>query len=64
MQVKRGVVPPCPPHYNRKIYGSGPRFMSQDEGTDSEPELTADAMGEMMHGVRLSAQRLTVGIIC
>eukprot|EP00903_Cladosiphon_okamuranus_P006531 g6382.t1 len=44
-EVKRGVVPPCPPCYSRKIYGSGPRFMSQDEGSDSEPELVVQARG-------------------
>ncbi|CAN0366480.1 unnamed protein product, partial [Ectocarpus sp. 12 AP-2014] len=44
-EVKRGVVPPCPPCYSRKIYGSGPRFMSQEEGSDSEPELVVQARG-------------------
>ncbi|CAN0386124.1 unnamed protein product, partial [Hapterophycus canaliculatus] len=44
-QVKRGVVPPCPPCYSRKIYGSGPRFMSQEEGSDSEPELVVQPRG-------------------
>lgn len=53
-QVKRGVVPPCPPCYARKIYGSGPRFMSQDEVSDSEPELVVQARGhwEKNLGVR------------
>lgn len=44
-QVKRGVVPPCPASYSRKIYGSGPRFMSQDDGSDSEPELVVQPRG-------------------
>lgn len=45
IQVKRGVVPPCPASYSRKIYGSGPRFMSQDDGSDSEPELVVQSKG-------------------
>lgn len=45
LQVKRGVVPPCPASYSRKIYGSGPRFMSQDDGSDSEPELVVQSKG-------------------
>lgn len=53
-QVKRGVVPPCPASYSRKIYGSGPRFMSQDDGSDSEPELVVQSKGhwEKNLGVR------------
>lgn len=54
VQVKRGVVPPCPASYSRKIYGSGPRFMSQDDGSDSEPELVVQSKGhwEKNLGVR------------
>lgn len=44
-QVRRGVVPPCPPEYTRKVYGSGPRFMNQDDETDSEPELVIPSRG-------------------
>ncbi|CAM9325724.1 unnamed protein product, partial [Choristocarpus tenellus] len=44
-EVKRGVVPPCPPHYSRKIYGSGPRFTHGDDGSGSEPELTPSPRG-------------------
>lgn len=50
-QVKRGVVPPCPGPYSRKIYGSGPRFMSQDDGSDSEPELVVQPRGQWEKGV-------------
>lgn len=58
-QVKRGVVPPCPPCYSRKIYGSGPRFMSQEEGSDSEPELVVQPRGhwEKSLGVRTMCAR-------
>ncbi|CAM9698083.1 unnamed protein product, partial [Ectocarpus sp. 12 AP-2014] len=44
-EVRRGVVPPCPPEYTRKVYGSGPRFMNQDDETDSEPELVIPSRG-------------------
>ncbi|CAM9327837.1 unnamed protein product, partial [Discosporangium mesarthrocarpum] len=48
-EVKRGVVPPCPAHYSRKIYGSGPRFTNGDDGSGSEPELTPSPRGELEH---------------
>jgi hypothetical protein len=35
-QVRRGHMPPCPPEYEKKIYGSGSRA---EDGSDSEPEL-------------------------
>eukprot|EP00752_Nemacystus_decipiens_P002902 g2700.t1 len=44
-EVRRGVVPPCPESYTRKVYGSGPRFMNQDDDTDSEPELIIPSRG-------------------
>ncbi|CAM9146287.1 unnamed protein product, partial [Pylaiella littoralis] len=44
-EVKRGVVPPCPASYTRKVYGSGPRFMNQDDDSDSEPELLIPSRG-------------------
>ena len=44
-QVRRGVVPPCPESYTRKVYGSGPRFMNQDDDSDSEPELIIPSRG-------------------
>ncbi|CAN0251741.1 unnamed protein product, partial [Hapterophycus canaliculatus] len=44
-EVRRGVVPPCPASYTRKVYGSGPRFMNQDDETDSEPELVIPSRG-------------------
>lgn len=45
------MVPPCPQHYSRKIYGSGPRFMSQDDGSDSEPELVVQPRGHWDKGL-------------
>eukprot|EP00903_Cladosiphon_okamuranus_P007768 g7523.t1 len=44
-EVRRGVVPPCPESYTRKVYGSGPRFMNQDDESDSEPELIIPSRG-------------------
>lgn len=56
-------MPPCPPCYSRKIYGSGPRFMSQEEGSDSEPELVVQARGhwEKSLGVRKGGGMQTRG---
>lgn len=53
------MVPPCPQHYSRKIYGSGPRFMSQDDGSDSEPELVVQPRGHWDKGVGVRS----VGIV-
>jgi hypothetical protein len=39
-QVKRGVVPACPPYYERKIYGCGARPGGSEDSSDSEPEMT------------------------
>ncbi|KAG5177877.1 HSF-type DNA-binding-domain-containing protein, partial [Tribonema minus] len=41
--VKRGYMPPCPPEYEKKIYGSGAR--GEDSEADSDPELIPPPRG-------------------
>ena len=60
-EVKRGVVPPCPPHYEKKVYGCGARNAARNGGADGAANGDSDSDPELRPIAKPNAGRQTRG---